>query len=129
MNAHVERLAELVRARMHELGWTQGSLAAETRRLDETGRGISHRTISNMTSAARDTYSGRSCRLVERALHWPTGAITAILQGEDVELPTLSEASSIELVAVRAELEDLRSSLQRLSAQVDRLTEIVRAAL
>ncbi|MFP5308241.1 MAG: hypothetical protein ACLGIR_01515 [Actinomycetes bacterium] len=129
MKADTKRLAELVRARMDELGWTQVSLAAETKRIDHQGRGISHRTISNMTSAARDSYSGRSARLVERALRWPTGAIHSILNGGGLEMPTLDEASAAEVVALRRDVDEVRHSLHQLSAQVDRLTEIVRAAL
>jgi hypothetical protein len=116
-----ERLAQLLEERIAEMGHTQRSLAEETARCDPRGRGVHANTLRNIIHCSV-TPSPRTRSLIEQALRWPRGTITSILAGDDVAPPSAGQVVAEDLASLKEEMQALRE-------QVERLADIVRAAI
>lgn len=102
-----KRLAEAVRRRRDDRGWTQLDLA--------TRGGPSIDRIQAIEGARTDNYSSRTLGKLERALEWRQGSVRAILAGgapspSDVEARSTDAAESDDLLTPdeRRMLEEIR---------------------
>lgn len=91
-----ESLAKAIVTRRLELGFETAKDLAED-------AGVSSRLLSDIENGKRDTYSKRSCYLLEQALGWELGSIKNILAdgGEPIEVKPLTVGEVNRLVKTR----------------------------
>jgi transcriptional regulator with XRE-family HTH domain len=106
MTSEWKRVAAAVRARRHELGINQASVA-----------GVSASTWSKLENARQSSYKPFVLARVEQALHWSAGTIQAIRDGAADSDRTGSEGSSSRLDAIERRLEELERIVEKLAEE------------
>ena len=112
------RLAEAVRRRRDELGWTQPDVYSHG--------GPSIDRIQAIEGVRTDSYSSRTLSKLERALNWKPGSCRAILEGGEPTLAQLTDAGRAddELSVTRdPTVAELAQRLERQEKTTARLAE------
>lgn len=102
-------LGEAIRDRREQLGMTQEQLSAETKRVDERGKGLSPRAIGAYERGEIQSMHFSSMEILDAALEWPPGTVRAMLHGSP--LPSDSGPVSARLDELESQVADLRSDI------------------
>jgi transcriptional regulator with XRE-family HTH domain len=105
-------VAEVINARVNELGWRQGELAERSHVSRATVREIQHHIVERRRSA-------RTLEALSTALGWPPQYLDAVLRGR--RLPELPQPSNDNGESLRSRMDRFE---RHLSAITDRLDAI-----